>query len=191
MTFSEYLNFTKVRGKSKLNFKGQIFKLRLFCRSPFLLDFQAFKVPHFESGHPVLLPGGGWTKIALSHGGRGGQGQGSSKDYRNIHISVVVVFLLVFFWGGGGTVLWIGFCISWESRCYSEMKVWGNLCKILVVFEGDPFWSPCSNPKWKGCLEIAKTTKVWQRILKFSIYFRVYMLIELFVQGVPHKYDFH
>ena len=35
------------------------------------------------------------------------------------------------------TVLWIEFYadISWESRCYSEIKVWGHLCQILVVFE--------------------------------------------------------
>ena len=35
------------------------------------------------------------------------------------------------------TVFWMGFYtdISWESRCSSEMKVWGHLCHILVVFE--------------------------------------------------------
>ena len=39
--------------------------------------------------------------------------------------------------GIGGTVSWMGFYvdISWESRCYSEIKVWGHLCQILVVFE--------------------------------------------------------
>ena len=37
----------------------------------------------------------------------------------------------------GGTVFWIGSYadISWESRCSSEIKVWGNSCQILVVFE--------------------------------------------------------
>ena len=46
----------------------------------------------------------------------------------------------------------------------------------------DSFWSPCLlDPKWKECLELAKTTKIWQRILKFSLFFRVYTLIELFV----------
>ena len=36
-----------------------------------------------------------------------------------------------------GTVLWMVFYadISWESRCCSEIKVWGNLCQIFVVFE--------------------------------------------------------
>ena len=36
-----------------------------------------------------------------------------------------------------GTVFWMGFYadISWESRCSSEIKVWGHLCHILVVFE--------------------------------------------------------
>ena len=35
------------------------------------------------------------------------------------------------------TVFWMGFYedISWESRCCSEIKVWGYLCQILVVFE--------------------------------------------------------
>ena len=35
------------------------------------------------------------------------------------------------------TVFWMGFYagISWESRCSSEIKVWGHLCQILVVFE--------------------------------------------------------
>ena len=38
------------------------------------------------------------------------------------------------------------------------------------------------NPEWKkGCLEIAKTTKIWQRILKFSFFFRVYKSMKSFV----------
>ena len=39
--------------------------------------------------------------------------------------------------GGGGTVFSIRFYmdISLVSRCNSEIKVWGHLCKILVVFE--------------------------------------------------------
>ena len=38
---------------------------------------------------------------------------------------------------GGGTVFWMGFYadISWESRCSNEIKVWGHLCQILVVFK--------------------------------------------------------
>ena len=44
-------------------------------------------------------------------------------------------------WGGRAhapsTVFWMEFYvdISWESRCSSEIKVWGHLCHILVVFE--------------------------------------------------------
>ena len=65
------------------------------------------------------------------------------------------------------TVLWIGFYvdISWESRCYGEIKVWGHLCQILVVLKS------LLDPKWKECLEIAKTTKIWQRILKVCFFF--------------------
>ena len=43
--------------------------------------------------------------------------------------------------GGGtvyrGTVFRIGFYtdISWETRCSSEIKIWGHLFKILEVFE--------------------------------------------------------
>ena len=35
------------------------------------------------------------------------------------------------------TVLWMGFYadISWESRCCSEIKVWGHFCQIFVDFE--------------------------------------------------------
>ena len=35
------------------------------------------------------------------------------------------------------TVFWMGFYadISWESRCSSEIKVWGHWCQIFVVFE--------------------------------------------------------
>ena len=38
---------------------------------------------------------------------------------------------------GGDTVFWMGFYadIALESRCRSEIKVWGHLCQILVVFE--------------------------------------------------------
>ena len=35
--------------------------------------------------------------------------------------------------------------------------------------------------KWKVCLEVSKTTKIWQKILKFSFFFRVYTLKELFL----------
>ena len=75
---------------------------------------------------------------------------------------------------GGGTVFWIGFYadISWESRYSSEIKIWGHLCQILIVFEVP------ARPQVKG---MSKTTKIWQRILKFSLFFRVYRLIELFV----------
>ena len=37
----------------------------------------------------------------------------------------------------GGTVFWMEFYVDifWESRCSSEIKVWGHLCQILVVYE--------------------------------------------------------
>ena len=49
--------------------------------------------------------------------------------------------------GEGGTVLWMGFYtdISWESRCCSEIKIWGHLCQIFVVFE---VWKL---PKFDNC----------------------------------------
>ena len=77
-------------------------------------------------------------------------------------------------WREGGTVFWMGFYadISWESRCSSEIKVWGHLCQILVVFEVP------AQPRVKGCLDIAKTTKIWERILKSSFFFRVSKLIK-------------
>ena len=73
----------------------------------------------------------------------------------------------------GGTVFWMGFYadISKESRWSNEIKVWGHLCHILVILKS------LLNPEWKGCLEIARTIKIWQRILKFSFFFRVYTLI--------------
>mgnify|MGYP006952531688 CR=1 FL=1 len=51
--------------------------------------------------------------------------------------------------------------ITWESRCSSEIKVWGHLCQILVFIEVP--WSS----KLKGCLEIAKGQIISKAIFVF------------------------
>ena len=59
--------------------------------------------------------------------------------------------------------------ISWESRWTSEMKVWGHLCHILVVFEV---------PAWPQVKEMSGT----------SFFFSFYTLIELWnheMRGPP------
>ena len=95
-----------------------------FCRSPFLLDFQAFKVPHFESGHPVLLPGGGWTKIALSHRGRGGQGSGEFKRLQKYSYQCC--------WGGvGGGVK--AQSIFWQRNLWTALSPQSSLCTVIVL----------------------------------------------------------
>ena len=72
------------------------------------------------------------------------------KKWRNCKVAYYYIYLDVLCKGpsinyvfsvGGGTVFWMGFYadIFWESRCSSEIKIWGHLSQIFVVFEV-PAW---------------------------------------------------